>query len=61
MLILSRRVGESIKFDDEVSLTVLSIRGNQVRLGISAPREIKVMREEIYDKNKEKQNLRSTN
>ena len=61
MLILSRRVGESIKFDDEVSMTVLSIRGNQVRLGISAPWEIKVMREEIYDKNKEKQNLRSTN
>ena len=48
MLILSRRAGETIMVGDEVSITVLGIDGNQVRIGINAPREIAVHREEIY-------------
>lgn len=48
MLILTRRPGESIKIGDEVTVTVLGINGNQLRLGFSAPRHIAVHREEIY-------------
>jgi carbon storage regulator len=46
MLILSRRVGESVKIGDDVSITVLRIKGNQVRLGVNAPRSIAVQRED---------------
>jgi carbon storage regulator len=48
MLILSRRPGESLTIGDEITITVVGVNGNQIRLGITAPREVRVLREEIY-------------
>jgi len=48
MLILTRRIGETLMIGDDVSITVLDIKGGQVRLGIDAPKEVAVHREEIY-------------
>lgn len=50
MLILTRRVGETVMIGDDVMVTVLGVKGNQVRLGVSAPKSIAVHREEIYER-----------
>ena len=52
MLILTRRVGETVMIGDDVTLTVLGVKGNQVRLGINAPKSVAVHREEIYERMK---------
>ncbi len=50
MLILTRRIGETLMVGDEVTITVLGVKGNQVRLGVNAPRDVAVHREEIYQR-----------
>jgi carbon storage regulator len=55
MLILTRRVGETLMVGDEVSVTVLGVKGNQVRLGVNAPKDVAVHRKEIYERIKKEQ------
>lgn len=50
MLILTRRVGETIRINDDITVTVLGVNGMQVRLGVEAPEEVSVHRQEIYDR-----------
>ena len=50
MLILTRRVGESLMIGDDVTITVLGVKGNQVRIGVKAPKEVAVHREEILNR-----------
>lgn len=53
MLILTRRIGETLNIGDNVQVTVLSIKGNQVRIGVNAPKDVPVHREEIYERIKQ--------
>jgi carbon storage regulator len=53
MLILTRSIGESINIGDDVQITILGTKGNQVRIGVNAPKEIPVHRQEIYERIKE--------
>ena len=55
MLILTRRVGETLMIGDEVTVTVLGVKGNQVRIGVNAPKDVAVHREEIYERIKNEQ------
>jgi len=55
MLILTRRVGETLMIGDDVTVTVLGVKGNQVRIGVNAPRDVPVHREEIYERIKREQ------
>lgn len=61
MLILTRRVGETLMIGDEVSVTVLGVKGNQIRIGVNAPKEVSVHREEIYDRIRKEQEVDAQN
>ena len=62
MLVITRRVNETLMVGDDVTVTVLGIKGNQIRIGVNAPKEVAVHREEIYDRTKaEKQQESDTN
>lgn len=57
MLILTRRVGESLMIGDNVNVTVLGVKGNQVRIGVNAPKDVAVHREEIYQRIQQEHSL----
>jgi len=59
MLILSRRIGERLTIGEDVTVTVLGVKGNQIRLGIEAPRGVPVHREEVYEKLRQASALRA--
>jgi carbon storage regulator len=53
MLVLTRRVGEALMIGDDITITVLGVKGNQVRVGVTAPRDVSVHREEIFERIKQ--------
>ncbi len=57
MLILTRRVGETVMIGNEVTVTVLGVKGNQVRIGVNAPKDVAVHREEIYERIKREEDM----
>ena len=59
MLILTRRIGESVMIGDDIKISVLGVKGNQIRIGVSAPREVAVHREEIFQRIQEEQTEQS--
>lgn len=59
MLILTRRVGETLVIGDDVTITVLGVRGNQVRVGVNAPKDVGVHREEIYQRIQDEKDRKS--
>ncbi len=59
MLILTRRVGETVMIGNEVTVTVLGVKGNQVRVGVNAPKDVAVHREEIYERIKREEDQES--
>lgn len=61
MLILTRRLNESLMIGDQVKITVLGVKGSQVRLGIEAPKDIEVHREEVFDRILEENNNKGSN
>ena len=61
MLILTRRVGESLMIGDDVTITVLGVKGNQVRIGVNAPKEVAVHREEILNRIEDAASQKSQN